>query len=129
MSLAEIKADARRAIHEEFGVPVTYTDLDGTVTPSAEQLAGGLVLTARFSTKARILAPDSDAVTIMENVERLIFNSEQLDALALELEQGGRLFLTDHLLAFEVTSIVLLVAAVGGVVLGSHARITAGEDA
>jgi NADH-quinone oxidoreductase subunit J len=31
----------------------------------------------------------------------------------------GRLFLGDHLLAFEVTSIVLLVAAVGGVVLGS----------
>jgi NADH-quinone oxidoreductase subunit J len=37
-------------------------------------------------------------------------------------EAIGRLFLTDHLLAFEVTSIVLLVAAVGGVVLGSHAR-------
>jgi NADH-quinone oxidoreductase subunit J len=36
----------------------------------------------------------------------------------------GELFLTDHLLAFEVTSIVLLVAAVGGVVLGSHARVT-----
>ena len=36
----------------------------------------------------------------------------------------GRLFLTDHLVAFEVTSIVLLVAAVGGVVLGSHARAT-----
>jgi NADH-quinone oxidoreductase subunit J len=34
----------------------------------------------------------------------------------------GRLFLTDHLIAFEITSIVLLVAAVGGVVLGSHAR-------
>jgi NADH-quinone oxidoreductase subunit J len=31
----------------------------------------------------------------------------------------GRLFLTDHLLAFEITSIVLLIAAVGGVVLGS----------
>jgi NADH:ubiquinone oxidoreductase subunit 6 (subunit J) len=30
----------------------------------------------------------------------------------------GRLLLTDHLLAFEITSIVLLVAAVGGVVLG-----------
>ena len=40
----------------------------------------------------------------------------------------GRLFLTDHLLAFEVTSIVLLVAAVGGVVLGAHAR-TLGSDA
>jgi NADH-quinone oxidoreductase subunit J len=31
----------------------------------------------------------------------------------------GQLFLTDQLLAFEVTSIVLLVAAVGGVVLGT----------
>jgi NADH-quinone oxidoreductase subunit J len=34
----------------------------------------------------------------------------------------GRLFLTDHLLAFEITSIVLLVAAVGGVVLGTRAQ-------
>jgi NADH-quinone oxidoreductase subunit J len=34
----------------------------------------------------------------------------------------GRLFLTDHLLAFEVTSIVLLIAAVGGVILGAHSR-------
>jgi NADH-quinone oxidoreductase subunit J len=34
----------------------------------------------------------------------------------------GRLFLTDHLLAFEVTSIVLLIAAIGGVVLGAHSR-------
>jgi NADH-quinone oxidoreductase subunit J len=31
----------------------------------------------------------------------------------------GEIFLTDHLLAFEITSIVLLVAAIGGVVLGS----------
>jgi len=31
----------------------------------------------------------------------------------------GRLFLGDHLLAFEVTSIVLLIAAVGGVILGT----------
>ena len=34
----------------------------------------------------------------------------------------GRLFLNDHLLAFEITSIVLLVAAVAGVVLGAHSR-------
>jgi NADH-quinone oxidoreductase subunit J len=32
----------------------------------------------------------------------------------------GTVFLTDHLLAFEITSIVLLVAAVGGVILGSE---------
>jgi NADH:ubiquinone oxidoreductase subunit 6 (subunit J) len=42
-------------------------------------------------------------------------------------EAVGRLFLTDHLIAFEVTSIVLLVAAVGGVVLGSHARRIEGD--
>jgi len=42
-------------------------------------------------------------------------------------EALGRLFLTDHLIAFEVTSIILLVAAVGGVVLGSHARRIEGD--
>jgi NADH:ubiquinone oxidoreductase subunit 6 (subunit J) len=42
-------------------------------------------------------------------------------------ESIGRLFLTDHLIAFEVTSIVLLVAAVGGVVLGAHARRIEGD--
>jgi NADH:ubiquinone oxidoreductase subunit 6 (subunit J) len=42
--------------------------------------------------------------------------------------QIGQVFLTDHLLAFEITSIVLLAAAVGGVVLGSETRRTP-EDA
>jgi NADH:ubiquinone oxidoreductase subunit 6 (subunit J) len=32
----------------------------------------------------------------------------------------GRIFLEEHLLAFEITSIVLLAAAVGGVILGSE---------
>ena len=41
----------------------------------------------------------------------------------------GRLFLTDHLLAFEITSIVLLVAAVGGVILGAHSRGARQEEA
>jgi NADH-quinone oxidoreductase subunit J len=41
--------------------------------------------------------------------------------------QIGRLFLTDHLLAFEITSVVLLVAAVGGVILGEHSRAAPGS--
>ena len=41
----------------------------------------------------------------------------------------GKIFLTNQLVAFEVTSIVLLIAAVGGVVLGSHARAFEGEKA
>jgi NADH-quinone oxidoreductase subunit J len=40
----------------------------------------------------------------------------------------GKLFLTDHLLAFEITSIALLIAAVGGVILGSHARELPGAE-
>ncbi|MDX6398182.1 MAG: NADH-quinone oxidoreductase subunit [Gaiellaceae bacterium] len=41
----------------------------------------------------------------------------------------GRLFLTDHLLAFEITSIVLLVAAIGGVILGTRSRAEDEEEA
>jgi NADH-quinone oxidoreductase subunit J len=43
-------------------------------------------------------------------------------------EEIGRLFLTDHLLAFEITSIVLLIAAVGGVVLGTGSRAEDEEE-
>jgi NADH:ubiquinone oxidoreductase subunit 6 (subunit J) len=39
----------------------------------------------------------------------------------------GELFLTDQLLAFEITSIVLLVAAIGGVVLGTTPERRDGE--
>jgi NADH-quinone oxidoreductase subunit J len=45
-----------------------------------------------------------------------------VDAAFGSPQQIGRLFLTDHLLAFEITSVVLLVAAVGGVILGAHSR-------
>jgi NADH-quinone oxidoreductase subunit J len=44
-------------------------------------------------------------------------------------QQIGRLFLTDHLLAFEITSVVLLVAAVGGVIVGAHSRARPPEEA
>jgi NADH-quinone oxidoreductase subunit J len=43
----------------------------------------------------------------------------EIEALFGGPREIGRVFLTDHLLAFEITSIVLLVAAVGGVILGS----------
>jgi len=46
----------------------------------------------------------------------------EVDSFFGRPSQIGQLFLTDHLLAFEITSIVLLVAAVGGVILGSHSR-------
>ncbi len=48
--------------------------------------------------------------------------SEDITAAFGSPAEVGRLFLTDHLLAFEITSIVLLVAAIGGVILGAHSR-------
>ena len=41
----------------------------------------------------------------------------------------GEVFLTDQLLAFEITSIVLLVAAIGGVVLGMRSQSEQDADA
>ena len=52
----------------------------------------------------------------------LLSSTQHVDRSFGSPESIGKLFLTDHLLAFEITSVVLLVAAVGGVVLGSHAR-------
>jgi NADH-quinone oxidoreductase subunit J len=53
--------------------------------------------------------------------DRLSHSADITDAFGSPA-QIGQLFLTDHLLAFEITSIVLLVAAVGGVILGAHSR-------
>jgi NADH-quinone oxidoreductase subunit J len=52
---------------------------------------------------------------------RLADGADVADSFGSPAEIGG-VFLTDHLLAFEITSIVLLVAAVGGVILGSETR-------
>jgi NADH-quinone oxidoreductase subunit J len=54
-------------------------------------------------------------------------HSEHVDGTFGTPAYIGRLFLTDHLLAFEITSIVLLVAAIGGVILGAHSRRAADE--
>jgi NADH-quinone oxidoreductase subunit J len=53
--------------------------------------------------------------------DRLSHSADITDAFGSPA-QIGQLFLTDHLLAFEITSIVLLVAAVGGVVLGMRSE-------
>ena len=72
---------------------------------------------------AAILAAGAIAVEIV--VVIAMKAGDELSSAA-QIEDGfgspaeiGKLFLSDHLLAFEVTSIVLLVAAVGGVILGS----------
>jgi NADH-quinone oxidoreductase subunit J len=66
---------------------------------------------------AAAIAVEVIVVIALKATDRLTSTEEITDFYGSP-EQVGRLFLSDHLLAFEVTSIVLLVAAIGGVLLG-----------
>lgn len=67
---------------------------------------------------AGAIAVEIVVVIALTSGDRLSNVAEVQDAFGSPGEIG-RLFLSDHLLAFEVTSIVLLIAAVGGVILGT----------
>jgi NADH:ubiquinone oxidoreductase subunit 6 (subunit J) len=80
--------------------------------------AGGtrLIQTASVIAAASLLAVVF--VALMLNSDGRLSDEASVTASFGSPAEVGRLFLTDHLLAFEITSIVLLIAAVGGVVLG-----------
>ena len=84
--------------------------------------AGGtrLIQTAAVVAAASLLAVTFVAI-MLDAGDRLSDEADVERAFGTPAEIG-RLFLTDHLLAFEITSIVLLVAAVGGVVLGMRSE-------
>lgn len=102
MSISDIKRRARQAIHGTFGEPCTYTAPDGAVFPSAEQSAAGLSLTVRFGSKLRVFSPETDAATILEHVERVIFNQDQLDALDLVPDHAGQLVIPGYELVLDL---------------------------
>ena len=83
--------------------------------------AGGtrLIQTASVISAVSLLAVVF--VALMLNAGGRLSNEAEVTRAFGSPAEMGRLFLTDHLLAFEITSIVLLVAAVGGVVLGIRA--------
>lgn len=102
MSLSGLKRKARAKLHQHFGEPCVYTAPDGTVTPSAEQSAEGLVLHARFATRLRPFTPESEAITILEGVERVIFNQDELDVFGLVPEHAGQLVFPDYELTVDL---------------------------
>jgi NADH-quinone oxidoreductase subunit J len=66
-------------------------------------------------------------VVIASAANRSLASAAQITGAFGSPREIGRLFLGDYLIAFEVTSIVLLIGAVGGVILGSGARRDAAE--
>ena len=72
--------------------------------------------------------PDYDISTAARDGSGRLTHQQPADFFLGHPYSIGQLFLTDHLLAFEITSIVLLVAAVGGVILGAHSREEASMD-
>ena len=91
--------------------------------------AGGtkLIQTASVISAASLLAVTF--VALMLNADGRLSNEADVSRAFGSPAEMGRLFLTDHLLAFEITSIVLLVAAVGGVVLGMRSQAEEAVDA
>lgn len=101
MGLSAIKQAARLAIHGRMGEPCTYTDENGVV-PTAEHVAAGLELTARFHTKSKVNLGDSDGLTVMEPIEKLVFNRSQLEALGLTPDGGAHI----HFPGYELSVIL-----------------------
>lgn len=99
MGLSAIKQEARLAIHETMGEPCTYTSGDDPSVPTAEQTAAGLTLTARFHTKTKTQIGDNDGLSVMEPIEKLVFNQTQLNALELELEQNAVIYFPGYSLS------------------------------
>ena len=81
--------------------------------------AGGPTLQAAAAVAAvGAIAAEVVVVIALKAGDRLSTSREIADSFGSP-QEIGRLFLADHLLAFEVTSIILLVAAVGGIILGA----------
>ena len=90
MGLSAIKTEQRLALHAELGEPCSYAR-GATEAPTPEQLEAGLRLTARFHNKIKLHAGDNDGVSVLEGIEKLVFNQTQLDTLGLELVHGARI--------------------------------------
>jgi NADH:ubiquinone oxidoreductase subunit 6 (subunit J) len=80
--------------------------------------AGGTRLIQVSSVIAAVALLAVTLVALMLEASDQLSNEAQVSRAFGSPAAIGQLFLTDHLLAFEITSIVLLIAAIGGVVLG-----------
>jgi len=88
-------------------------DIAWTGGPSWQTL-GGVVTAVALLTQLLVVI----ALEATDGLE----HAKQVSASFGDPASIGRLFLSNHLLAYEAISIVLLVAAIGGVILGAQSR-------
>lgn len=79
---AEIRAQARRTIHAKFQVPATYEDDVVPATAVAVRWHNRFV-------KAVGDTAGGDFAEIIENIDRIIFNSEELAAKSIAPKRDG----------------------------------------
>lgn len=101
MSMSAIKAAARAAIHGRLAEPCSLSR-GAEVIPTAEQSAAGLILSVRFKMKLKLASADTDGVSILENIESVIFSQTQLDDLGLTLEHGDEIEIPGYGLTFSL---------------------------
>lgn len=102
MSMSDLKRQARGLIHDRGAEPCICRNDDDRTVPSVEQSAAGLSLSVRFKTKLKTASPIDDGASILENIESLIFNQDQLDALALVLEYGMLIEIPGYEIVFRL---------------------------
>lgn len=93
-SFADIKLNARRAVHKALAVPCFYTSVNG---------GARLAISARLHDK-RVVGGDIGGgyATIIEGVTRAIFNREELISAGITLRKRDRITFPDYTLSFEL---------------------------
>jgi hypothetical protein len=98
-NMAEIKAQAREALHEAMGVPATYLD---------DSLDDPVDLTVRWHHKLATAGAMEGGwdVQIIEGIDRLVFSQteldEALDGDGLTLRQKGLVTITGYGATYEL---------------------------
>lgn len=97
MTFADIKAAARRSVHQVMAVPCFYSGPGGLAT---------IGLTARLHTKVVVGGDLSGQgyATIIEGVTRAVFNREELAALGVTLRRNGKVTFPDYGMTLQLDS-------------------------
>lgn len=91
MGLSAIKREARLGIHNRMAEPCVYSNGVDPSVPTLEHQAAGLALTVRFHTKHKVTAGEHDGLSLMEPIEKVVFNQTELDALGLTPATGAEI--------------------------------------